>query len=204
MKRVVRSTRTRKNVGLIDKYKCFFNIFLIFVVWLSSLADRALELTAVCLRFNPANYTTWWFRRQILASQSLPEQDKHSKFTYFSQELICKDLQLVSKLGGSNPKNYQIWYHRRSFLEHSFSEIATGSTDEKLLNLLEDELKYIASVFDEDAKNYHVSFSLYIYIYIETNCWCMVSHVKTTVLYCSNCNLTHAKLFMSCLMSIQL
>lgn len=118
-------------------------------------------MTAICLRLNPANYTTWWFRRQILASQSLPTQDsKSSKFTYFSEELIRNDLKLVSKLGGSNPKNYQIWYHRRNLLEKSFYDIATGlSMDETLSSLLDDELDYISSVFDEDAKNYHVSLS---------------------------------------------
>lgn len=135
------------------------NLFLYRIV--NCISDRALELTAICLRLNPANYTTWWFRRQILASQSLPTQDsKSSKSTYFSEELIRKDLKLVSKLGGSNPKNYQIWYHRRNLLEKSFSDIATGLTmDETLSSLLDDELDYISSVFDEDAKNYHVSLS---------------------------------------------
>jgi protein farnesyltransferase/geranylgeranyltransferase type-1 subunit alpha len=63
-------------------------------------------------------------------------------------------------LGGSNPKNYQIWYHRRNLLEKSFYDIATGlSMDETLSCLIDDELDYISSVFDEDAKNYHVSLS---------------------------------------------
>jgi len=122
-----------------------------------SFSERALELTAVCLRLNPANYTTWWFRRQILSSLSSPPEGLNSSFTYFTEEIISKDLKLASKLGGSNPKNYQVWYHRRSLLEQSFSDVSRGFLGERIMSLLDEELKYIASVFDEDAKNYHVS-----------------------------------------------
>ncbi len=119
--------------------------------------ERALKLTLVCLRFNPANYTTWWFRRQCLASLSSSKTSPlapKSDLTYFTPEHIEKDLELASTLGGSNPKNYQVWYHRRSLLEQSFLE---NSKDADVLTLIEEELEYISSVLEEDSKNYHVS-----------------------------------------------
>jgi protein farnesyltransferase/geranylgeranyltransferase type-1 subunit alpha len=94
--------------------------------------DRALQLTALCLQFNPANYTVWHFRRQCL-------QDG------LTEDAVDQDLQLAARLGGSNPKNYQIWYHRCALLE-SF-----GLTPERARQ----ELDYVATVLDEDAKNYH-------------------------------------------------
>lgn len=87
----------------------------------------------------------------------MPPEGMNENTTFFKKEFITKDLKLTAKLGGSNPKNYQVWYHRRSLLEHSFSAIAEGLKDEENLRLVNDELKYISSVFLEDAKNYHVS-----------------------------------------------
>ena len=72
---------------------------------------------------------------------------------------------LASKLGGSNPKNYQVWYHRRSLLEQSFSDMKSDSDSDtgtdteggSVLELVNEELEYIAGVLTEDSKNYHVS-----------------------------------------------
>lgn len=115
-------------------------------------SERALDLTGVCIQFNPANYTTWWFRRQILASLSSPPAGLRSNFKFFDLSFIEKDLELARNMGGSNPKNYQIWYHRRSILEQSFVE---RTNEEDVLTLIEDELDYIASVLKEDPKHYH-------------------------------------------------
>mmetsp|Transcript_9879 Transcript_9879/g.24626 ORF Transcript_9879/g.24626 Transcript_9879/m.24626 type:complete len:342 (-) Transcript_9879:32-1057(-) len=97
-------------------------------------SERALKLTATCLKFNPANYTVWNFRRQCLQFLGLTSE----------KGAIQKDLDLAAALGGSNPKNYQIWYHRRALLE------AHGASA-----FLKEELNYIANVIDEDSKNYH-------------------------------------------------
>lgn len=105
-------------------------------------SGRALDLTRVCLMHNPANYTTWHFRRQILATFSFPD-------THYNLSLVRTDLALTSKLGGTNPKNYQIWYHRQSLLE------GLVKNDELGVRCANDELKYTAGVFEEDAKNYH-------------------------------------------------
>ena len=108
-------------------------------VWQSKeYSARALQLAALCLRQNPANYTVWQWRRQCLKELGL-RNDK---------DAIQRDLQLTSTLGGSNPKNYQIWYHRRALLE---------SYDRALMkqDFGESELAYYQSVIDIDSKNYH-------------------------------------------------
>jgi len=104
-------------------------------VWAAKeLSERALKLSATCLKLNPANYTVWSFRRQCLQFLGLTS-DKSS---------VQNDLDLAASLGGTNPKNYQIWYHRRALLEtHGAREF------------LDEELDYIAKVLEEDSKNYH-------------------------------------------------
>jgi len=104
-------------------------------VWAAKeLSERALKLSATCLKLNPANYTVWSFRRQCLQFLGLTS-DKTS---------VQNDLDLAASLGGSNPKNFQIWYHRRALLEtHGAREF------------LDEELDYIANVLEKDAKNYH-------------------------------------------------
>eukprot|EP00980_Cylindrotheca_fusiformis_P010548 scaffold2334_cov118-Cylindrotheca_fusiformis.AAC.20 len=104
-------------------------------IWKANeMSDRALRLTSLCLKLNPANYTVWQFRRRCLRHLGL------------DKARIQRDLDMTAVLGGSNPKNYQIWFHRRALLE----------CHENLKDdFLATELEYIAHVFQEDSKNHH-------------------------------------------------
>ncbi len=173
----------------LTKYRSFFELNLFsqtlqpqyntVIFFIHAPSERALQLTALCLRYNPANYTTWWYRRRCLSALSGMDRDDGGVYDF---KRIVEDLELASAIGGSNPKNYQIWYHRRSLLELSFEKLKKssiggrgskrGQGQEKLegdgfgkdidsaidrMQLARDELEYIANVLKEDAKNYHVS-----------------------------------------------
>jgi protein farnesyltransferase/geranylgeranyltransferase type-1 subunit alpha len=102
--------------------------------------ERALRLTGLCLKLNPANYSIWHFRRQCLDAIITNEN---------IAQIIQQDLQLAADLGGANPKNYQIWYHRRALLE------SAAQRNNDMSAYVPAELDYVATVLEEDSKNYH-------------------------------------------------
>ncbi|KAH8298079.1 hypothetical protein KR018_006243 [Drosophila ironensis] len=91
-------------------------------------SQRALNLTTDALRLNPANYTVWQYRRDILRDL---KADLHEELDYLSEVI------------GQNAKNYQVWHHRRVIVE-----LLNDPSNE--LELTENSL-----VHDGDAKNYH-------------------------------------------------
>ncbi|XP_020283214.1 protein farnesyltransferase/geranylgeranyltransferase type-1 subunit alpha [Pseudomyrmex gracilis] len=89
-------------------------------------SDRALGLTETCVWLNPANYTVWQYRREILKALG---KDLHEELKYTGH--IIKH----------NSKNYQVWHHRKVIVEW--------------LQDPSQELTFTESVLDKDAKNYH-------------------------------------------------
>ncbi|XP_073822097.1 farnesyl transferase alpha [Musca autumnalis] len=87
---------------------------------------RALELTTDALRLNPANYTVWQYRRDILRELG---SDLNEELSYI-EEVITE-----------NAKNYQVWHHRRVIVE--------------MLNDASKELELTEMALQTDAKNYH-------------------------------------------------
>lgn len=91
-------------------------------------SQRALELTTEALRLNPANYTVWQYRRDILRELKADLQD---------------ELDYLEEVIGQNAKNYQVWHHRRVIVE--------------MMNCPKWELELTQNALDNDgnAKNYH-------------------------------------------------
>lgn len=89
-------------------------------------SPRALELTTDALRLNPANYTVWQYRRDILRELG---SDLHQELDYIEEVIL------------DNAKNYQVWHHRRVIVE--------------MLNDASKELQLTENALSVDAKNYH-------------------------------------------------
>jgi len=93
-------------------------------------SERALKVSLEAIRNNPADYSCWDFRRQIL-----------QKMIGQSSAVLQRELEICDQLCLENPKNYQVWFHRRflcSYLENP-----------------QHELEFTETTLLEDAKNYH-------------------------------------------------
>lgn len=92
----------------------------------SEKSARALQLTAVVIDLNPANYTAWQYRRLCLEALG---SDLHEELRY--SEAVAYD----------HPKNYQIWFHRRAIVERLGDAGA--------------EIAFVTNILLDDEKNYH-------------------------------------------------
>ncbi|XP_050441512.1 protein farnesyltransferase/geranylgeranyltransferase type-1 subunit alpha [Adelges cooleyi] len=87
---------------------------------------RSLELVTDAISLNPANYTVWIYRLEIVLNLDI---DLHTELDY------------ISNVIREYTKNYQVWQYRKNIVE--------------LLNEPSNELEFTAEILVMDAKNYH-------------------------------------------------
>lgn len=89
-------------------------------------SERALALTIDCILLNPANYTVWQYRRELLKALSKD---------------LKEELQYIGTIIRHNSKNYQVWHHRMVIVEW--------------LQDASEELQFTEMILRKDSKNYH-------------------------------------------------
>ncbi|GFR87323.1 protein farnesyltransferase/ geranylgeranyltransferase type-1 subunit alpha [Elysia marginata] len=108
-----------------DQFKEVFDYFRAMVA-ADEKSERSLNLTKEAAELNPANYSVWNYRRNILS-----ELNKDLK----------GELRYISQVIEEHPKNYQVWHHRRVIVEW--------------LEDPSQELEFTEKILQDDAKNYH-------------------------------------------------
>ncbi|KAI9693705.1 MAG: CAAX geranylgeranyltransferase alpha subunit [Bathelium mastoideum] len=93
----------------------------------NEMSRRALALTEDIIDMNPAHYTVWLYRAEIL---------------FAIEADLRQELEWLNETALRHLKNYQIWNHRQTIVDR------VGSA--------EGEADFIARMFEKDAKNYHV------------------------------------------------
>jgi len=124
---VFQSDKERSVVNIAYSEK-FAEVFAYFraILQLNEKTERTLQLTKDAAILNPANYTVWQYRREIL---------KHLNKDLHDELKFCRDII------DENPKNYQVWHHRRIIVESMRDP--------------NKELDFTARILRDDAKNYH-------------------------------------------------
>lgn len=102
-------------------------------------SPRTLRLTALVIALNPAHYTVWLYRFQIIKALELP---------------VLSEITWLNEVALDNLKNYQIWHHRQLLLDHYMPLIFAD--DDAVAALARSESAFLATMLAEDTKNYHV------------------------------------------------
>ncbi|RUS29725.1 hypothetical protein BC938DRAFT_480314 [Jimgerdemannia flammicorona] len=114
----------------------------------NELSERALDLTTQIIGMNPAHYTIWNYRQNLLLALN---KDLHA------------ELEFIDELSKERSKNYQVWYVASAVnpdfrATHYISPTITRHHRQVVVERLNDssrELPFIAYILEEDSKNYH-------------------------------------------------
>ncbi|KAI0874618.1 putative geranylgeranyltransferase type I alpha subunit [Hypoxylon argillaceum] len=116
-------------------------------------SPRCLRLTENIIDMNPAHYTVWLYRLDIVKALEIPIQD---------------ELKWLNEVSFQHLKNYQIWHHRQQLIDVLYPTIQSNEADVATLAL--DEHKFIMEMLSKDTKNYHV-WSYRQYLVRKLNLW---------------------------------
>jgi protein farnesyltransferase/geranylgeranyltransferase type-1 subunit alpha len=78
----------------------------------NEMSERTLELTKTACKLNPANYTVWCYRRQIL---------------YHLGSDLNEELTFIGQMIQENPKNYQVKFSSDNFHQFIFIVFRFGN-----------------------------------------------------------------------------
>jgi protein farnesyltransferase/geranylgeranyltransferase type-1 subunit alpha len=111
-------------------------------------SEAALLLSARTIAANPADYTAWHWRRNILAARVAAEGEGALRY--------ARELELTAEIAAVSAKNYQLWQHRRACILAALGHTRKGGDhDAPTLAAIHDEIVFIEEHLEEDAKNYH-------------------------------------------------
>ncbi|KAI0122991.1 prenyltransferase alpha subunit [Xylariales sp. AK1849] len=113
--------------------------FLRAVMAAKEYSPRCLKLTEHIIAMNPAHYTVWLYRFEIVQFLNIP---------------ILDELSWLDETALNHQKNYQIWHHRQLLVDHYYPIIA--DTPDEVKRFAKSERDFTMEMFAEDAKNYHV------------------------------------------------
>lgn len=137
------------------------------VMVLKEHTPRCLRLTEHIIEMNPAHYTVWLYRFEIVQALNIPIPD---------------ELEWLNDVSLEHLKNYQIWHHRQQLLDHLYPTLQ--SDENAVAALAASELDFLADILEKDTKNYHV-WSYRQYLVRKLGLWDLEDEIKSIELLIS-------------------
>ncbi|KAI1117169.1 prenyltransferase alpha subunit [Nemania sp. NC0429] len=107
---------------------------------------RCLRLTENIIDVNPAHYTVWLYRFEIVKALAIP---------------MRVELEWLDEVSADHSKNYQVWHYRQQLIDLHHPTIQ--SDQQAITELAHNEHEFIMRMLSQDSKNYHVwSYRQYI------------------------------------------